>query len=117
MAMIVMATTTVMMKMIRSNDSDDEDGDDDGSGVVMLVLLIVQLVCPEQAMYNGDGGTISSTNYPSVYANNANCHYYITTTEGMFAALSFNAFDVEANYDHVYVYSGHEANAANQLGL
>ncbi len=83
--------------------------------MAMLMLLIVQDVCPEQEQYGRDGGSISSFHYPSVYANNANCRYYITEDEGMYASLNFNAFNVEQNYDNVHVYNGLEEMSVNLI--
>ncbi|KAI8478628.1 CUB and sushi domain-containing protein 3 [Branchiostoma belcheri] len=52
------------------------------------------------------GGPVSSPNYPSDYGNNELCEWSITVQPGSTIRLTFSAFNIESNYDFLYIYDG-----------
>ncbi|KAI8513494.1 hypothetical protein Bbelb_101330 [Branchiostoma belcheri] len=54
----------------------------------------------------GPSGTVSSPNFPSQYPNSQDYRYLITVTPPKVVQLSFTAFNVENNWDFVYLYDG-----------
>ncbi|XP_033725597.1 deleted in malignant brain tumors 1 protein-like isoform X1 [Pecten maximus] len=55
---------------------------------------------------NGQNGSIQSPNYPSSYAPDTDCVWYIYVTEPMRIRLTFVDFDTETGYDFVDIYNG-----------
>eukprot|EP00058_Branchiostoma_floridae_P008085 XP_002593573.1 hypothetical protein BRAFLDRAFT_125152 [Branchiostoma floridae] len=60
------------------------------------------------------GGPFASPNYPSNYGNNEICEWSITAPTGSTIRLTFDEFDVELNYDFLYIYDG-SSDSAPQL--
>ncbi|KAI8513412.1 hypothetical protein Bbelb_100510 [Branchiostoma belcheri] len=53
-----------------------------------------------------DSGSFSSQNYPNNYPNNHDCRYEISVSSPKVIKLTFTDFQVEEDYDYVYVYDG-----------
>ncbi|CAH1233054.1 CHRNA7 [Branchiostoma lanceolatum] len=59
-----------------------------------------------RARLNGTGGTFASPNHPNNYPEDQQCVYVIEVTLPKVVSLTFTAFDVEEDYDFVYVFDG-----------
>ncbi|XP_078681767.1 procollagen C-endopeptidase enhancer 1-like [Branchiostoma floridae x Branchiostoma belcheri] len=55
---------------------------------------------------NGTSGTFASPNYPGHYPEDLQCVYVIQVTPPKVVKLTFAAFNVEQDYDFVYVFDG-----------
>ncbi|XP_019632024.1 PREDICTED: uncharacterized protein LOC109475670 [Branchiostoma belcheri] len=53
-----------------------------------------------------DSGSFSSQNYPNNYPNDHDCRYEISVSSPKVIKLTFTDFEVENDFDHVYVYDG-----------
>ncbi|XP_078681224.1 uncharacterized protein LOC144916106 [Branchiostoma floridae x Branchiostoma belcheri] len=63
----------------------------------------------------GDNGSFKSTNYPDNYPDDHDCKYEINVTPPKVIKLTFTDFDVEKNYDFVYVYEGTTTNSTFEI--
>ncbi|KAI8513405.1 hypothetical protein Bbelb_100440 [Branchiostoma belcheri] len=63
----------------------------------------------------GDSGSFNSSNYPDNYPDDHDCKYEINVTPPMVIKLTFDEFDVEKNYDYVYVYDGSTTDSTFQI--
>ncbi|XP_035691553.1 uncharacterized protein LOC118426343 isoform X2 [Branchiostoma floridae] len=63
----------------------------------------------------GPSGTVTSPNYPNLYPNSQDYQYLITVTSSKVIRLTFSAFNVENNWDFVYVYDGNATDSVFQL--
>ncbi|KAI8513401.1 hypothetical protein Bbelb_100400 [Branchiostoma belcheri] len=63
----------------------------------------------------GDSGYFNSTNYPDNYPDDHDCKYEISVTPPKVIKLTFTDFDVEKNYDFVYVYEGSTTNSTFEI--
>ena len=48
-------------------------------------------------------GQIKSRNYPQNHPDNENCEWTISAPEGTKIVLSFMTFELETNYDFLYI--------------
>ncbi|XP_035661641.1 uncharacterized protein LOC118405912 [Branchiostoma floridae] len=64
---------------------------------------------------DGDSGTFNSSNYPNNYPDDHDCRYEISVTPPNVVRLTFLDFDVEDNYDYVYVYAGNTTESKFQI--
>ncbi|KAI8513409.1 hypothetical protein Bbelb_100480 [Branchiostoma belcheri] len=62
-----------------------------------------------------DSGSISSPNYPDNYPDDHDCRYEISVTPPKVITLTFTDFDVEKDFDYVYVYDGNTTDSAFEL--
>ncbi|XP_019614646.1 PREDICTED: uncharacterized protein LOC109462535 isoform X1 [Branchiostoma belcheri] len=53
-----------------------------------------------------DSGSFGSQNYPNNYPNNHDCRYEISVSPPKVIKLTFTDFQVEEDFDYVYVYDG-----------
>ncbi|XP_066265979.1 CUB domain-containing protein 2-like [Branchiostoma lanceolatum] len=51
-------------------------------------------------------GTVSSSHYPNLYENNANCEWTIIAPEGTAISLMFDSFNTEDGDDFLTIYDG-----------
>ncbi|XP_078681747.1 procollagen C-endopeptidase enhancer 1-like [Branchiostoma floridae x Branchiostoma belcheri] len=63
-----------------------------------------------------DSGSFSSPNYPNNYPDDNDCRYEISVTPPKVITLTFTDFDVEKDFDFVYVYDGNTTDSAFELG-
>lgn len=61
-------------------------------------------------------GTVSDNSGEENYSNNSDCKKYFQTSSGTRISLTFNSFDIEEDYDYVYVYDG-LTTSATLLGM
>ncbi|XP_078681276.1 uncharacterized protein LOC144916137 [Branchiostoma floridae x Branchiostoma belcheri] len=81
-----------------SGSGTDAEGSGSGSGSPSQSGTVVQKA--------GPSGTVTSPNFPSQYPNSQDYRYLITVTPPKVVQLSFTAFNVENNWDFVYLYDG-----------
>ncbi|XP_078682381.1 CUB domain-containing protein 2-like [Branchiostoma floridae x Branchiostoma belcheri] len=58
------------------------------------------------------GGPFTSPNYPGNYGNDQNCAWLISVPAGSMIRLTFHSFDLEEDYDFLYIYDGASASVA-----
>ncbi|XP_019616650.1 PREDICTED: uncharacterized protein LOC109464153 [Branchiostoma belcheri] len=73
-----------------------------------------QILCKRLA---GDSGTFTSPNYPNNYPSSYDCVYEITVTPPYVVRLTFTDFNLEHDYDFVYVYDGITTDDSRQISL
>ena len=62
------------------------------------------LGCYEE--YHNDTGIMTSPNFPANYPNNVNCTFTIQTNNTRGIEITFQYFNLEYNYDYLYVGTG-----------
>ncbi|KAI8506480.1 hypothetical protein Bbelb_159070 [Branchiostoma belcheri] len=79
------------------------------SGLHLMLALCKRLA--------GDSGTFTSPNYPNNYPSSYDCVYEITVTPPYVVRLTFTDFNLEHDYDFVYVYDGITTDDSRQISL
>jgi cubilin len=62
--------------------------------------------CGQTTRYTNQPATLTSPNYPLPYCRYHNCTWYLRVDNAYNVQITWNSFDVERNYDYVFVYSG-----------
>ncbi|KAI8513423.1 hypothetical protein Bbelb_100620 [Branchiostoma belcheri] len=64
-----------------------------------------------------DNGSFSSQNYPNNYPNDHDCRYEISVSSPKVIKLTFTDFQVEEDYDYVYVYDGNTTDSTYRIAV
>merc|ERR1712223_1102740 len=57
-------------------------------------------------MNNSENGQVSSPDFPSPYPNDAECVWHIKVSDGMVVKITFIEFEIEDDWDFLYIYDG-----------